>query len=270
MMGLPKSVGGELRIFFRYWPRVLEGVVHDVRQRYAGSLFGALWAVVFPLMQLAIYSVLYIEVFKIRPEGLTVSGYMVLIFSGLIPLMAFSEALTSATGSLVSNRNLLLNTVFPAELIPVRAVLAAQISGLVGLGAALLVGLLLGRTGWRAILIVPILWVGLIMFTVGLGWILSLFALVARDVQHGLGLVIMLLFVLSPYAYTPAMMPHGLRGVIYINPLSYFVLCFQSLICFDRWPSAPALGGAIALVVLSFFGGFAIFQRAKFVFFDYA
>lgn len=259
----------EMRSLFRYWPSVLEGVSHDVRQRYVGSVFGSLWAGIFPLMQLLIYAGLYTVVFKVRPAGLSSTGYVVLIFSGLIPLMAFSEALNAATGALSTNRTLLQNTLFPAELIPVRAALAAQISGLVALTATLLAGLALGRTGWKAFVFVPVLWVGLLMFTVGLGWVLSLFALVAKDVQHGLGLLIMLLFVLSPYAYTPAMMPHLLRIIIYANPLAYFVFCFQDLICYNTWPSVPALSGVLLLVPVCFVGGFAMFRRMKFVFFDY-
>lgn len=259
-----------LIILGRYRSRVLEGIVHDVRQRYIGSLFGSLWAILFPLMQLSIYAGLYSFIFKVRPSGLTEMGYVVLVFSGLVPLMAFSEALNAATSSLSSNKNLLLNTVFPAELIPLRAAMAAQVTSLIGLAITLAIGLWLGRTSWQAIILVPVFWVLLLMFAMGLGWIFSLLSLVARDIQHGLGLVIMLLFVLSPFAYTPEMVPAALKPMIYLNPLSYFVLTFQQLICYGTWPDPVAAGGAVILALGSFFAGFAIFQRIKYVFFDYA
>ena len=92
----------------------------------------------------------------------------------------------------------------------------------------------------------------------------------ARDIQHGLGLVIMLLFVLSPFAYTPEMVPAALKPIIYLNPLSYFVLTFQQLICYGTWPDPFVAGGAAILGLGSFFAGFSVFQRAKYVFFDYA
>lgn len=259
-----------LRMLWGYRYRVLEGVGHDVRQRYTGAVFGSLWAVLFPLLQLSIYAGLYTLIFKIRPSGLTELDYVVLVFSGLVPLMAFGEALNAATVSLSSNRNLLLNTVFPAELIPVRAAVAAQVTSAIGLCITLVVALVLGRVGWPALILVPVYWVLLFMFAMGIGWMLSLFSLVARDIQHGLGLIIMLLFVLSPFAYTPEMVPAGLKPIIYLNPMSYFVLTFQKLICYGTWPDPVAAGGAAILGVGSFLLGFSVFRRAKNVFFDYA
>ena len=254
----------------RYRHRLLDGVMTDIRQRYIGSLVDTLWVFLYPIVQLGIYAGLYSFIFKIRVPGLGDMGYIVLLFSGLVPLMAFSEALNAATTSLVNNRNLLLNTVFPAELISMRAALSAHVTSLVGLVITMGLGLMLGMTNWRAILLVPLFWVLLLMFVIGLGWILSLMSLVARDIQHVLGLVMSLLFVLSPFAYTPEMVPTALKPLVYLNPLSYFVLTFQKLICYGVWPDLIAAGGAVLLSLVSFFGGFYVFQRVKYVFFDYA
>lgn len=253
---------------YRY--RLVEAVMHDVRQRYTGSAFGSLWAVLFPLLQLGIYAGLYTFIFKVRPAGLTEMGYVLLVFSGLVPLMAFSEALNASTSSLSANKNLLLNTVFPAELIPLRAAISAQVTSIIGLTFTLFIGFALGRTSWQAILLVPVFWVFLLMFVTGIGWMFSLFSLVARDIQYGLGIFTMLLFVLSPFAYTPEMVPPALKPIIYLNPLSYFVLTFQKLICYGTWPEPTAALGAAILAFGSFLVGFTVFQRAKYVFFDYA
>lgn len=253
-----------------YRHRVLEGVIHDIRQRYIGSVFGTLWVFLYPILQLGMYAGLYSFIFRVRVSGLTEMGYVVLVFSGLVPLMAFNEALNAATSSLSANKNLLLNTVFPAELIPLRAALSAHITSLIGLAITLIIGYGLGKTSWQAIVLVPFFWVLLLMFAIGIGWMFSLFSLVARDIQHGLGLVTMLLFMLSPFAYTPEMVPVALKPLIYLNPLSYFVLTFQQLICYGTWPDPIAAGGAVVLGITSFFIGFNVFQRAKHVFFDYA
>lgn len=267
-----RSVGlfRSLRILASYRGRVFEGVLHDVRQRYVGSLFGVLWAALFPFLQLSIYAGLYTVIFKVRPSGLTEWGYVLLVFSGLVPLMAFNEILAAATNSLSANKNLLLNTVFPAELIPLRAALAAHVPSVFGLMITLALGFGLGRTGWQAVILVPVLWMLLVMFAIGIGWMLSLLSLVARDIQHGLSLVTMLLIILSPFAYTPEMVPPLLKPIIYLNPLSYFVLSFQQVLCYGSWPDFAHLSGAVVLGLGSFFMGFLVFQRAKHIFFDYA
>ena len=248
----------------------MEGIAHDIRQQYTGSVLGVFWAFLFPLLQLGIYAGLYTVIFRVRPSGLNEWSYTLLVFSGLVPLMAFGQALVAATGSLTANKSLLLNTVFPAELIPLRAALAAHVPTLFGLLITVLFGLALGRTSWQALLLVPVFWTLMLMFSVGLGWMLSLLTLVARDIQHSIGLVIMLMTILSPFAYTPDMVPAQLKAIIYLNPMSYFVLTFQNLICYGTWPDLWPATGSVVLALVSFLGGLHIFQRAKHVFFDYA
>lgn len=265
-----RDMQSPLRLMLAYRHRLIEGILHDVRMRYVGSLFGSFWAVLFPVLQLGIYAGLYSFVLRVRPQGLDESSYSLLVFSGLVPLLAFNEAMLGAMNSLSANRALLLNTVFPAELIPLRAGLAAQVPGLVGLCVTLTLGCLLGRTSWHALLLIPFLWMLLVMFAIGIGWMLSLVSLVAKDIQHGIGLVMMLLFVLSPFAYTPEMVPQALRSVVWLNPLSYFVLSFQQVICYGAFPGLLECGGAALLGTCAFFGGFMVFQKAKKVFFDYA
>jgi lipopolysaccharide transport system permease protein len=254
----------------RYWPRLLEGVRETVKQKYTGSVIGSLWVFLFPLMQLSVFAALYAAIFKIRPTGLTEWGYVTLVFSGLVPLISFNETLVSTTSSLSANKALLLNTVFPAELIPVRVGLAAQMSGLAGLLITFALTIAVGRANLITLAVVPFVWILLFMFCLGLGWILSLLSLVVKDIQHVLGLITMLIMILSPFAYTPEMVPPALKPLLYLNPLSYYVLIFQSLICYGECPSLHIIVVAAILSSVSFFGGFAVFQKAKQIFFDYA
>ena len=257
-------------VLFRYRKRLIEGVRHDIRQQYSGSVLGAFWTFIFPLLQLSIYAGLYTVVFRVRPSGLTEFGYTLLVFSGLVPLLAFSQAVVAATNALNTNKSLLLNTVFPAELIPLRALLCAQAPMLIGLGLTVIFGYALGRTGWEALILVPVFWILLIMFAAGIGWILSLASLIIRDIPHSIGLILMLVTVLSPFAYTPDMVPEALKFILYVNPLSYYVLSFQKFIAYGVLPDFfPALM-VLILSVGSFLGGFYMFQRTRYIFFDYA
>ena len=268
-MKLITNILSPFMLIWNYRTRILNGVNQDVRQRYANSIFGISWAVIYPFLQLSIYAALYALVFRIRPSGLTEMGYVVLVFSGLTPLLAFGEILNAATGSLVGSRALLLNTVFPADLIPVRAGISAHITGLMALCIALILSFSLGYGNWKVILLVPVFWILLFMFAMGLGWILSLVSLFARDIQHSLGLIIMTMFFLSPFAYTPEMVPEGLRIIIYLNPISYFVLVFQSLIAFGTLPDLIPVLGSVFFGLVTFLVGFLFFKRSKNAFFDY-
>lgn len=264
------GISRHLKIMFGYRARLFDGVAHDLRQQYSGSIFGVFWAVLFPLLQLLIYAALYTVIFRVRPSGLDEFSYTLLVFSGLVPLLAFSQAIVAATGALTANKSLLMNTVFPAEMIPLRAAIAAHAPVLASLIITLIFGFVLGRTGVMALILVPIWWVLMMMFAIGLGWILSLVTLVARDIQHSMGLILMLMTILSPFAYTPEMVPPALSIILYANPMSYFVLSFQAIICYDALPGmVPALG-SIFLGCVFFFLGLKVFVQSKKAFFDYA
>jgi len=258
-----------LKQLFRYRKRLFQGVYHDVKMRFAGSVLGVFWAIIFPLAQLTIYAVLYAVIFKIRPSGLTEMQYVLLVFSGLVPLLIYNEAVSTSIGSLTANKALLTTTVFPVELIPIRTALSAQTPSFIGLIITLILGYVLGITGYKAIIMVPILWILLFMFIAGLSWMLSLFALVLRDIQNVFSLVTMMMIFLSPFAYTPEMVPSGLQPIIYMNPLSYYVIPFQEVIAYDIWPDPRIFIVTFLISISTFFLGIKIFQKTKVVFFDY-
>jgi lipopolysaccharide transport system permease protein len=243
--------------------------VGEIRRRFAGSLLGASWLLLGPLILVVLYAVVYGVVFRLRPPELSPNEYTVYILAGLIPFLAFTDSLTSGSTSLSVQRDVLLNTVFPAELVPFRAVLVAFVAPCIGIILVLLADSAIGRISpWS--LLVPVVLALLVLFVAGIVWLLSLANLVVRDVQHVLTYVSMILLVTSPIAYTPSMIPPGFSILIWLNPLSYFVIAIQYLVVFDSFPPP---GAALGCVILGF-GGFAIgwnvFQRAKMVFFDYA
>jgi lipopolysaccharide transport system permease protein len=243
--------------------------VSEVRQRYAGSALGAFWVMVVPFLLLSLYTCTFLFIFKGRPEGVDTTAYVLQILSGLLPLLGFSEGLISGSGALVSNRAVLLNTVYPAELVCVRAVLSSHVVAGFGFILVIAAALVLGGGGWALLLMPPVFALQL-MFVCGLAWPLSLASLVLRDIQQLLTFLCTALMIASPIAYTPEAAPGLLRVLVYINPLSYFILTFQDLIMYGRLPPAPVILAVLALSFGPYLVGFRLFQRAKHAFWDYA
>jgi lipopolysaccharide transport system permease protein len=254
---------------FRHRSLLLRSVLVEMRHRHAGSVIGVAWIALAPLLLLALYAVVYAVIFRIRPLDMTTAEYVLRISCGLMPVLGFSEALASGTTSLSLNKQVLLNTVFPSELIPVRAVVAGSTSSLVGLGIVLVAATILHGLAF-SFLVVPLLFLLQVMLVTGLAWILSLANLVLRDVQHILTFLTIALLVASPIAYTPAMLPPRLSAFVYCNPLSYFVIGYQNLIADSVLPALGVLSGLVLLGLLALTLGFEVFRRAKQVFLDYA
>ena len=256
--------------FSGYYRLIRDGVRQDIENRYAGSLLGKLWAGVYPACQLAIFASVYAFIFKIRAPGLDTPSYVLLIFSGLVPVMMFNEALIAATASMGAGKTLVANTNYPAEIIPVRSVLASQVPGLIGLIITALYSISLGGLHWSSLVCIPLLWCLLLLMAIGIGSVFSVLALVYKDILIGIGLLSMLLMITSPFAYTLEMVPGALKMLIYFNPLTYFVLAFQNLMVFDAFPEWIHIAGALSMAIAFGIGGFLLFRRVMPVFIDHA
>jgi lipopolysaccharide transport system permease protein len=243
--------------------------ISEVRQRYAGSAIGLFWVALAPGLLLALYACVFIYIYKTVPSGMETTTYLVQLFAGLLPFLAFSDGLLNGSAAVQSNRAVLLNTVYPAELVPLRAVISGHAVAALGL---VLVAILALATGHplRGLLLVPFVLVLQVMFVCGLAWPLALANLVLRDVQQVLAFLSTALMIVSPIAFAPGSAPGPLQLLVYLNPLSYFILTCQSLVVTGSLPSLKIVLIMTGLAVGAFLLGFRLFQRGKLAFWDYA
>lgn len=263
-----ESIAQPFRLLWGNRRALAQTTATGLRARYAGSAIGMAWLVLYPLLFLACYTVIYAYVFRVRPELLDAKEYVVLIFCGLIPFLAFSDSVGTGTGSVVSNAQLVKNTIFPIELFPVQAVLTSQATQIVGfallLGAIALIGRL---TLWVALL--PVVWVLQLLFTAGVLWIFASTNALLRDLQSMIPIVLLLLMMVSPIAYTEDMVPAGLQTLLKLNPLAYIILAYQDILFRGRLPRPQILFGLPLLSIGVFFLGYWYFNRLKGVLADH-
>ncbi len=241
----------------------------ELRQRYAGSTMGLFWVLLAPGLLLALYACVFIYIYKTVPAGMDNTTYLVQLFAGLLPFLAFSDGLVNGSGAVLSNRAVLLNTVYPAELVPLRAVLSGH--AVAALGLALVAGLAMA-TGHslRGLVLLPVVLVLQVMFVCGVAWPLALANLVLRDIQQVLTFLCTALMIISPIAFAPEAAPGPVKLLVYLNPLSYFILTYQSLVVRASLPPADVLLVMLSLSFGGFLLGFRLFQRGKLAFWDYA
>jgi lipopolysaccharide transport system permease protein len=241
---------------------VLRIAQNELVARFAGSVFGAGWAILTPLVLLTIYAVVYLLIFKVRVPSLSGPEYVLLIFVGLVPFLMTSEALVGGVSSVISNKAFLSNTVFPIDLVPVKSVLLSQITMIVGMAVVIIMTLMLGRLS-KAIVFMPIVWGLHILFLIGISWILSLINLVFRDLQNVIGLLITWLLIASPIAYTPEMVPPQLKLILLLNPLAYFIVAYQDTIVFGHIPDVGLWLALVGISITTFLIGGFFFAKAK-------
>ena len=157
---------------------------------------------------------------------------------------------------------------FPIELVVVQVLLASQVTS-VASTLLLLVSLLLvkGLSLW--FLLYPLLWLLQLMFLIGLLWVLSSLNVFFRDLQYFVNILVLLLMMLSPIAYTIEMIPKGLQFIVYANPISHFIFCSQHLLFMGKAPPTTSLLVVLLLSPALFFVGYLLFYRLKKIMIDY-
>lgn len=234
----------------------------DIAARYAGSVLGLAWTILYPLFFLGVYALIYLYVFKIRiPEFGSIS-YVTLIFCGLIPFLGLAEALQGGVVSVTSQSNLIKNTLFPIELVPLKTVFVSQGTQAIGMIILLLAIAALGRIGYWAFLL-PVVWLAQVMFMAGLVWILSSLAVYFRDLQNVIGVVILMLMMISPIAYTIDMVPVNIGSILTLNPLFYMIVTYQSILIQNQFPPDNIFFIYIGFSILTFYFGYWFIRCIK-------
>jgi lipopolysaccharide transport system permease protein len=264
-----RARGGSARYLRSHWRLLLRVTKHDLRIRYAGSLLGLGWIAVGPLLILGVYAAIYLEVFRIKgPALFSGPAYVIYIFCGLVPYLATAQALSSGVGSMISNKAVLNNTVFPIDLAPVQSAFSAQAVMCVGMPLVVIGAAVTGHAHWT-LLALPGVWALNIVWLIGVNWVIAILNVLFRDLQNLLTAILMILLVASPFAYTPSMVPPALKWLLLVNPFAYFVVAYQQVIMLGRLPDAAHATVLVLMPVVTFAFGSWFFAKAKAVAVDY-
>ena len=244
-------------LFFLAW--------RDVKIRYKQTALGVAWAVLQPLTTMTIFSIIFGLYARIPSQD---APYPVFVFAGLIPWMFFSNGVTAAAQSLVSQQQLLTKIYFPRLFVPTAAVGAFLVDMAVSFG--LYAFLLLGYEiipGWR-IALLPFLVVGTITATLGLGYTLAALIVLYRDIRYTLPFLIQILMFLSPVIY-PATIFGKYRWILALNPMCGIIDGYRSVFLGTPWDPVTLAVGMVVNVALFVFGLF-YFRRVERFFADLA
>jgi lipopolysaccharide transport system permease protein len=264
----PPGARHSATLLFSHRKLLLRVTRNELAARYAGSVLGLGWALLSPALFLGIYAVVYLFVFRASPTGLTTSQYALYIITGLVPYIVTAEALSFGVTSVVANKSVLSNVVFPIDLVPPKAVMLAQQTMVVGTFAVLVGSVVCGTLSWY-VLLAPVVWVLQTMALIGAVWFLSLLNVLVRDLTHAIAILLLIMLIASPIAYTPAMVPDRLKFILALNPFAYFVVAYQQLIVLGQLPTMYQRIGLIVIPVVLFGLGGWFFARAKRVLIDY-
>ncbi len=233
----------------------------ELSTRYAGTLGGALWAFVQPMLLLAIYAFVFRLVFRVQLPDLGGNSYVTLVACALWPWMAFQEGLQRGTVAVVNNADLVRKVAFPRELLVAAAVASSFIVHLVGFGVVLAALALWGEHLYASALpLVLVGWAVLAALALGLALLTSGMQVVLKDVDHMLGPVFMLGFYATPVLYPISMVPEAFAPWMDLNPLVHVLEPLRAALLHGEWQVLRVLG-LVLLALVGLGAGRWVFAR---------
>lgn len=193
----------------------------DLKMRYAGSFLGILWAVIQPLVMILVFWFVFSVGFKVRPNNDV--PFVVWFAAGLSAWSVFSEIVNGSAGLVVSSANLVKKTLFASEILSIIKTITAFVLHLVFL--VILLGLLFFQDMPLSFFYFQVGYYALcmIVFSLGLSWIISSLNVFVRDTNHIVGVIMQIGFWATPIFWDPNMMSQKVQMLLKLNPMFYIV-----------------------------------------------
>ena len=240
-------------------------VWRDVKVRYQHTLLGVTWALIQPLMTMAIFSVVFGRLGNMPSDG---ASYPLFTLAALVPWTYFSTAITQGAGSLVGNQHLVGKVYFPRLLIPLTSVVAPVVDAAITLLLLMALLFVTGTVPGAAVLWLPLFaLLALATSFAGTLWLAAM-NVKFRDVRFAMPFLMQFLLFATPVAYPTSLVPDAWRWVVALNPLATVVDGFRWTLLGAPAPGALSIGVSLAVVCVLAYTGVRYFQRAEAFFAD--
>lgn len=242
--------------FFLVW--------RDIKVLYAQTVMGFAWAILNPLIQILVFSIIFGKVAKLDTDGIP---YVLFSTVAIIPWAYMSEAMSKSSDSLVSGQAMLGKIYFPRLIFPVTPILAKLVDFSISLLLLLAVMVYYRVEPTWNLLLLPFLIVLMMTVPAGIGFWLSALAIRFRDVKFAMPFMIRMLIYSAPILYTASSIPDGYRFLYSLNPIVAVIEGFRACLLGTEIPWEFIFPGTIVSILL-LVSGAMYFRRMERVFVD--
>lgn len=245
---------------------IIQLLKRDLEAKYKGSLIGVAWSLVIPILLLIIYTFVFSVIFKAKwdiGDQDTENHFAIFLFVGLMVLNFFNEVINKSPTLITQNINFVKKVVFPLDILSVVSVLSALFQFFVSFIVLLVAIIILNGKVNVTIFFVPLVFLPLVILTVGLSWILSSLAVYLRDINPLISITTTLLMFLSPVFYPISAVPLGMQKFIMANPLTFIIEELRSVVIFGYFPNIIGLIFYYIFAILTFFVAYKFFNKIK-------
>lgn len=243
---------------YEYRELLKTSISKDIRGKYKNSVLGIIWSFLNPLLQIAVYAIVFPLIMKSN-----LPNYTVFLCCGLIPWNFFSAAISRTSFTMIENGNIIKKVYFPREILPISVVTSEAVNFVISTIIILAFVLGYGMGISKFIIFYPIVLLIQYLLLIGISFIVSSITVYFRDLQHFIGIVLQLLFYATPIVYAPNTIPENFQWILKFNPMTYVINGYRDIFYYQKVPDFTSLAivlfGSIVLCLV----GYMIFNKLQ-------
>ena len=243
---------------YEYRELLKTSIKKDIRGKYKNSILGVIWSFLNPLLQLAVYAIVFPLIMKSN-----IPNYTVFVCCGLIPWTFFSTAISRTSFVMVENANIIKKVYFPREILPISIVTSEMVNFIISTVIILAFVITYGIGFSWYIVFYPIILIIQYILLIGISLLVSSITVYIRDLQHFIGILLQLLFYATPIVYGLDIIPESFRWILKINPMSYIIDSYRAIFYYQRMPDLVGLIIVLAISVILCIIGYFIFNKLQ-------
>ena len=256
---LAPALRGSAAALWRYRGLLRLLIVRNITLRYKRSLLGVWWTLLNPLLTMLVMWALFSQLFRFDTGPVP---YMVYMFSGVLLVGFFQNAVITVGASVVDSSGVLTKVYVPAEIFCVAAATASMVNFLVSLIPLLIIEAIIGPGIPWTVLLVPVVALTMLAFATGVGLIVAALAARFYDALDLTAVAAQLVGWLTPTFYVEKYVPQPYRELLHLNPLYHQLAVFRSLVYQGTMPPLGSLLLAVATSLLALALGIWVFARS--------
>lgn len=249
----------KIKEIYDYREMIISLVKRDLKGRYKGSALGFLWTFLNPLLQLAVYTMVFSIIMRAG-----IKDYYLFLFAALIPWIFFSTSLTGGAGCILAQQDMVKKIYFPREVIPVSYVTSQFVNMLLSFIVLFFVLLFAKHPLYlETVLYLPLIMIAEYTMALGFSMAMSAITVYIRDLEHILGILMMAWQFLTPVMYSMQQVPEEVQWVFTFNPMTYIILAYRDILYYGRMPGMKTSASAIAIGIVMMTAGWGIFNHLQ-------
>ena len=243
---------------YNYRELLKSNVKKEIRGRYKNSILGVLWSFLNPLLQLAVYSIIF---------GALLAGsdntYHIYICVALIPWTYFTTAITQSAFTVIGNGDIVKKVYFPREILPISVVTSGAVNFIISTLIIIVFVLAAGMGLSKYIILYPFILLVQYVLLLGIGFIMSAITVYVRDLEHIIGIVLMAAFYGTPIVYKLEQLPANLQIFMQLNPMTHLINAYRDIFYYQRMPDIKMLLILFGISIILTIVGYYIFKKLQ-------